>query len=607
MQKRIPWVILAVVTLALMVLASCAPASTTAPATTTSATTTTPPKTTAATTAPSDKPQYGGTVTLMQATNYSIFGAAVSNRGTSQDGTVYEQITFVDRTKGPAGSGVSDYGDGPTSMDDVVGKLAAKWTTPETGVWVLDIRQGVRFANNVGAAASALINGREMTADDVKASLEFLRDTPSSWVNVAEPTLIKNMTVEKTGPWQVTVKTPVSPNTGYLWLMGGGGSSYVWAKEWLPRYGTSNDWRDMVGTGPYILTDWVDNSVATYKRNSNYWDKNPVGPGKGDQLPYADGVKILIIPDTSTQLAAMRTGKVDLLIPPGITQREDAENLLKTNPGLKTYKTLILPLQVGMRRDKQDLPYKDKRVRQALMLATDQPGILSGLYSGQGELLDSPARKLYSSVYTPLDKLPQSTQELYGYNPEKAKQLLKEAGYPSGFKAKMVVSNLVADVDMAQTIKAQWAKVGVDVEIQVKEPVVFQTIWTSRNYEDLMLTANAGGNAALFVRYSFGYYRGPNSYNISYVNDPIGTDAVVEKAFQDQAKVVMVDYPKCDQIMKELIPYILDNAFLIPMPAPYGYRVWQPWLKNYYGEGSTKNFIQYVWVDQDLKARTAGK
>jgi ABC-type transport system substrate-binding protein len=116
---------------------------------------------------------------------------------------VWEQITYSDRTRSIAGGGTASYADGPTAMQDVIGCLASKWSTPDQYTWVLDIRQGVHFSkipNNVG---SDLVNGREMTADDIVASIEFIRDTPSSWARVAEPVLEQNMTVEKTGPWQV--------------------------------------------------------------------------------------------------------------------------------------------------------------------------------------------------------------------------------------------------------------------------------------------------------------------------------------------------------------------------------------------------------------------
>jgi peptide/nickel transport system substrate-binding protein len=605
MRKRRLWVFLGLVAV-LSLVASCAPTDTTAPKTTTVAPATTPAQTTAAptTAATSNKPQYGGTVTMMTATNFTIFGAAVSNRGGQVPG-IWEQITYSDRTISLANGGKTDYGDGPTSMKDVVGCLAEKWTTPDQTTWVLDIRKGVRFAKVAGNAGSDLVNGREMTADDVIASIEFIRDTPSSWASVADPILEKAMTVEKTGPWQVTVRTPKNASSAYLWIMGGGGSQFIWPKEWLPKYGTNNDWRVQIGTGPFKMTDWVDNSVLTMVRNEAYWEKNPIGPGKGDQLPYADGIKLLIVPDMSTQVAALRTNKADMYYL-GSVAREDWNSLSKTNPQMKTYKVLNLPLQIGFRRDKPDLPFKDIRVRKALMMATDMTGIKSGLFGGDAEILDSPARKLYTGCYTPLDQLPADVQALYKYNPEQAKVLLKEAGYPNGFKTTLTIDASSTASDMAQTIKAMWIKVGVDVDIQIKEAAVFQQLWTARSYDQMMMTRNAGGNNALFVRTSFGYFRGTNSYNISYVNDPPGSDPVIEKAFEDEVKAVNVDFALIDKIHKDANVYILGQAFLIPTPADLVNRVWQPWIKDYFGEGPSKLWMQYIWVDRDLKEKMTG-
>jgi len=159
---------------------------------------------------------------------------------------------------------------------------------------------------------------------------------------------------------------------------------------------------------------------------------------------------------------------------------------------------------------------------------------------------------------------------------------------------------------MAQTIKAMWIKAGVDVDIQIKENAVFQQIWTARNYDDMMMTVNVGGNNALFVRTSFGYFRGTNSYNISYVDDPIGSDPVIEKAFEDESKYINIDFAAVDKVHKDANVYILSQAFLVPTPAPYVYRVWQPWVKDYNGESASKLWLQYVWLDRDLKEKMTG-
>jgi peptide/nickel transport system substrate-binding protein len=603
LKKRL-YVIIGCLSIMILILASCNPTSTSTSATSTTSviTTTTKPPTT--TTTPSDKPQYGGTLTLLSGTNWQVFSPGAGRPGGPP--MMWEQVTNADRTRGPAGSNLVDYGNGPTSMEDVVGCLAEKWSTPDPNTWVLDIRQGVHFAEIPNNAGSALVGGREMTADDVIASLEANRDQPKSWSKNAEPALHSNMTIEKTGQWQVTVHLPVNPSTAYLWLMGGGGSGFIWPKEWIPKYFENNNWNVQVGTGSYYITDFVDNSVLTMERNNNYWDTNPVGLGKGDQLPYIDNIKFLIVQDSSTQLSALRTGKAEMVATAGTAtgfDRDDAQSLLNTNSNIKTYKYLAYPYQVGMRRDKTDLPYDDIRVRKALMMATDMKTIANDLYGGEAEILASPSSPLFPTCYTPLDKLPADTQELYQYNPDKAKQLLADAGYADGFQASMVVSSaLSSGTDMAETLKAMWAKVNVTLDIQIKETGAFSTIWTTRSYDNLMLTQNCGGDNALFVRYSFGYFRGQNSYNISYVNDPIGSDPTIETAFQEECKYINADFAKCDQLHKDANVYILSQAFLIPTPAPYQYRMWQPWLKGFNGEGASKHWIQYVWLDQNLKS-----
>lgn len=554
-----------------------------------------------------DKPRYGGKLVILTGsdiTNWNVASAAC--QWPSQDGYVLEQILGIQREKGMAGTKETDYAQGVTDYRWLGGNLAESWETPAVGVWILNIRKGVHWAYDPEFAASKLVGGREMTAEDVAYSLEYMRDTPLTCTNCNEPALIKNMIVERTGPWQITVKTPVAAGTGYLWLMGGGGAQYVWAKDFLDAgYGKSNNWYDTVGTGPFILKDYVTSSAAKYVRNSNYWQTNPIGPGRGDQLPYIDSISYQIIPDQSTRLAALRTGKaewsaIDLLT------KEDFDTIIKTNPEMEYVTTITAPMQVSGRVDIPG-PFSDVKVRKAMMLAIDHPTIVQDLYDGRAELIDSPARKWYTTIHTPLEELPAETKELYGYNPAKAKQLLTEAGYPNGFKIKMNMMNNVASEQAGSIIKEYWADVGIDLELVVLEPTIFIGMWVGHKAEDLMLQSWAGGDGALFVRYSLGYYRGPNIFNLSHVNDPPGTDPIIEAAYKKQEQYVMVNYPEADRVTKEVFVYVLGQAFNISMPAPWSYRVWQPWLKNYYGEGATKFWLPYAWLDLDLKEKMTGR
>ena len=202
-----------------------------------------------------------------------------------------------------------------------------------------------------------------------------------------------------------------------------------------------------------------------------------------------------------------------------------------------------------------------------------------------------------------MEEQPEIVQEMFGYNPDKAKQFLADAGYPNGFKMQMDIRSSTDHTTAAELLKNYWGAVGIDVEINVLEPTAWTGTWAAHKNVNLLMTHSiySGGDAALFVRYSMGYYRGPNIFNISHVDDPIGSDPTIEAAYNKQAENVMVNFPAADQAFKDVVPYILEQAFLISMPAPHGFRIWQPWMKNYYGENAQKFWLQYTWIDQNLK------
>lgn len=136
------------------------------------------------------------------------------------------------------------------------------------------------------------------------------------------------------------------------------------APELVAKYGNTLDWKTCVGTGPFMVTDFVDGSQATFAWNRNFWMKDPVGPGKGNQLPYVDGVKVLYITDTSTRQAAVRTAKLDQFGP--FATLEDSKAVTDKAPQLLVKRYLEhASTSIGMRVYREDLPFKDKNVRRA--------------------------------------------------------------------------------------------------------------------------------------------------------------------------------------------------------------------------------------------------
>ena len=138
--------------------------------------------------------------------------------------------------------------------------------------------------------------------------------------------------------------------------------------------GNLDDWHHAIGTGPFILTDYVSGSSAQLVKNPNFWAYDERYPQ--NKLPYINSIVYLIIPDTATALAALRTGKIEAV--DGLLA-SDAKNLNKTNPEILQ---VTYPPMAGHSLDlRNDLkPFNDIRVREAMQMAIDLPTIAKTYY-----------------------------------------------------------------------------------------------------------------------------------------------------------------------------------------------------------------------------------
>lgn len=545
----------------------------------------------------SEAPKYGGTVTSVLTADITNFDSGTASTFGAFAGEVYQQYIVVDWTRGPAGSGVTDFAPrSATSLEDSFGaQLAESWEMPEQGTWKLHIRRGVHW-QPMNTDAGRLMNGREMTAADIVASWNRLANSPTDAMRRSQPATQVATTVNQTGPWEVTIKTPINYMTQFFWIIQGSSYNRVYPPEVVAKYGNVGDWRNTVGTGPYMLVEYVPGSIARLVRNPNYWEKNPAGAGKGDQLPYIDNYNQIIIPDASTRLAALRTGKLDLL---QANVKEDYQSLVKTSPRLESHAYMDLTAQAfAMRTDKKDRPFADIRVRQALNYATDFTSWVKNYYGGDADVDIWPVSKQVSQMYQPLSEMPKAVQDLYVYNPDKAKQLLKDAGYPNGFKASVVTSSVQARVDELSVFKDQWAKVGVELIFDIKDTAVYNGIVTSRLYDDMLYGALV---TTFNNQLSFGGFRGPAT--LSYIDDPSGKDAFIESLWPSVNNNIFINMPKAYDEYKKLKPHLLEQSYYIVRPQPYYYNLWWPWLKNHYGQpaGINMGFVRYWWIDQALK------
>ncbi len=562
----------------------------------------------------SDEPQYGGTLTIRSAVQPTCCDSFANKMMTGGPALGYtnEQLLKFDWARGPAGTGEFTALAIASPEAQMGGELVESVEKPDPETWILHIRQGVYY-QDTGTPAGDLVGGRQMTADDVAWVYDRNVHSPNGAIQVLQPRVAAAFTIEKTGPWEVTFTTAVQPITAQWWVIEGGGYAHMYPPEIVETYGDLNDWKNTVGTGPWILEDWVTDTSISYRRNPNYWGINPVGPGKGDQLPYADKLKNLIIPDTSTALAALRTGRIDMY--GGVTY-DIAEELWRSAPDMEYLEYLgdgfANAHAFNLRLDEPSKPWarteNGKKVRQALMMAIDYDTIVNDYFSGRAEKDTVLVNRNFEGVgYVPLSSMSQSIQELYSYNPEKAKQLLTEAGYPDGFKTEVLVPSVPTDMaDQASIVKNMWAEIGVEMDIvPIESSMLTPMVTRSFEWNDMFYGTFQGGTVGSFgfsLYTYFGYYRGDNRPQFASRTDPNGTpDPVIEAAFATTQENIYVNWPAAYKAVEEIRPYLIENAFKIPFPQPYAYNFWWPWVNNTYGQGQIPAFLKYYWVDEDLK------
>lgn len=198
-----------------------------------------------------------------------------------------------------------------------------------------------------------------------------------------------------------------------------------------------------VGTGPWRFVEWKHDDYLLLARNAEYWDG----------APEADSLMARIIPEKSTAVAEFESGNVDLLyVPEAETQRwqntDEKKGRLVSAPALRLW-------YVGVNTTRG--PLKDARVRQALNYAVDVGAILEHIFGGRG--------RLAAGVIPPSLDGADTTRAPYGYDPEKAKQLLAAAGYPQGFEVELWHGTDETQARVAQSIQAYLGQVGVRVKI----------------------------------------------------------------------------------------------------------------------------------------------
>lgn len=299
------------------------------------------------------------------------------------------------------------------------------------------------------------------------------------------------------------------------------------------------------GTGPYTFTEWMDGDHVLVTRNENYWNQ--------DKLAQFSGIKFLPRPEASTRIAGLKTGELDAIYPVPSDQFND----LSTYDGIDTEcvdGTLVLFFEMNNQR----APFDDVRVRQAFNYAFDNDAFVRVVENGFGK----PAESCMSASGWGFSK-----QQMYDYNPEKAKELLTEAGYPDGFACTLYINTTSKSQKMAEFLQQQLAIVGVDLSIASYEkavmnemcsadpaesvhdlrcggwgPSIADAYWAMRNTLNTSAWSNKGGS-----NYSY--------YSNEYLDDLMQSSLSVSN--QDELRAI---YNEAQEIVVKEAPWIFVDT-----------------------------------------------
>lgn len=601
MKRKTIWLILSCLLVLSLILASCGTKTTETTTTATVATTVpttgaTTTKTTQVTSAPVGNwwekfgtPEYGGTITFRTNVALSIFDPYWQHTAGDALLWYYETVGGYDWLKN---RDAFSFDQGTYVPSDYrAGLLAESWEQPDLQTVIFHLHEGVHFQD------IAPVNGREFVADDVvyhwnrQKALGGGFTSPSPYRRHQQYMPMESVTA--TDKYTVVFKWTDPSLEMWNTLMDPYPAAHIEAKEAVDYWGDINDWTRAIGTGPWILKDFISGASVTYVKNPNYWGYDERYPN--NKLPYFDSAKILIIPDDATAMSAMRTGKIVVMgTGMGTMKWETGKELAKTNPEI--VQTTIKAGGNAMEFRCDMKPFTDIRVRTALQMAIDFKTIVNEYYGGNADPdpygMAGPAL-LHEGYTIPFSKWSKELQDEYTYNVEGAKKLLADAGYPTGFKTN-VLAPTTADKDLLQIVKAMFLDVGVDMEIKIVDSPTFTTTLNNAK-QDQMSWGATGYQVPPWIFLNRRY----STHQLNYTHNNDKTyDAIVDKYYAS------VDLAEAKQLCIDADQYVISQHWAANLPVSKTIIAYHPWWKGYSGE----NFIYAwdfiaarTWIDEALK------
>lgn len=395
--------------------------------------------------------------------------------------------------------------------------LAEKWEISEDGKEILfTIRKDVKFHN-----------GDLMTAEDVAFSLN--RTIESAYTQKITGVMESAEVVDDS-----TVKLKLKHAYGPILYCISNPCVAIASKKAVEEKGDGFG-RNPVGTGPYKFVEWVSGEKIVLERFDDYFK----GPAAIKDVTFK------FITDTTTAAIALEKGEIDILHNPAKSDRTaqiENKNLTYYETDSAYYYHISMNNKTG--------PFSDKRVREAVSYAIDREAIILGGLEGIGSPVEVPMPPAAFGYDPEFKNNP--------YDPEKAKALLAEAGYPNGFTAKFKINQAPMYSKPAEVIQEQLRKIGINAELELMERATYlDDVTKAFNYDISLYVITALLPDADYVCYTrlHSSMLG-NGNNFTVTNIPELDEALEKGRISQNPDERLAAYKEVSQIVKDEVPLI---------------------------------------------------
>lgn len=418
------------------------------------------------------------------------------------------------------------------------GCIAESWDISEDGkIYTFHIRDGIKFSD-----------GEVCDAYAVKANFDAIIENKDrhTWLEMM------NLLVKVDAPDEKTFVIELSkPYYPMLTELGVTRPFAMISPKAMKNGSTKDGVEAYIGTGPYVLKDFVTDQYAVFEANENYWG----------EAPKIKKITVKVIPDNQTRIMALEKGEIDLIFGKNMIDADAVNKYIDSQDFKVALSDPTSTRQIVLNTTNDIL--KDKEVRQALQYATNKEAISTGIFYG----LEKPAETLFAT------SIPYCNIELkpYTYNADTAKEMLDKAGWTMGSNnvrekdgkklelSLLYNSDSVTEKTISEYLQSEYAKLGITLNISGEE---------EQSYRDKM----KAGNFDMVFNICWGAPYDPQS-SLAAMRQPVYGDYAAQLGLEDKKEIdkaiteilTSTDEEKRQELYTFVLTRLHEDAVYIPL------------------------------------------